>query len=88
MQNGSWLDVTPPAVIEGLEYTICEPLDDARRFSLLLPPEMPAATTAIGFTLTAIGRDAGKDRSITRPRSELHLPDRTGRRPWPCHWKT
>lgn len=38
MQNGSWLDVTQPAVIEGQDYTIYEPMEDARRFYLLLHP--------------------------------------------------
>ena len=38
MLSGSWLDVTVPAVIEGPDYTIYEPMDDARRFYQLLKP--------------------------------------------------
>ena len=38
MQAGSWLDVTQPSVIEGADYTIYEPMDDARRFYMLLHP--------------------------------------------------
>ena len=38
MQAGSWLDVTQPSVIEGADYTIYEPMDDARRYYKLLHP--------------------------------------------------
>lgn len=38
LQPGSWLDVTQPAVLEGSEFTIYEPMDDRRRFYQLLKP--------------------------------------------------
>lgn len=38
MQAGSWLDVTQPAVLEGPDYTIYEPMDDQRRFYRLVRP--------------------------------------------------
>ncbi len=38
MTPGSWLDVTQPAVIEGTDYTIYEPMDDPRRFYWLIRP--------------------------------------------------
>ena len=38
LQAGSWLDVTVPAVIEGPDYTVYEPMDDPRRFYQLLKP--------------------------------------------------
>ena len=38
MQPGSWLDVTQPAVVEGADYTVYEPIEDTRRFYQLLRP--------------------------------------------------
>ena len=38
MAPSSWLDVTQPAVIEGADYTIYEPMDDPRRFYKLVRP--------------------------------------------------
>jgi hypothetical protein len=38
LTSGSWLDVTVPAVIEGAEFSVYEPMDDRRRFYRLLKP--------------------------------------------------
>jgi hypothetical protein len=38
MQSGTWLDVTQPAVLEGSDFTIYEPMDDSRRFYRLVRP--------------------------------------------------
>lgn len=38
LRDGSWLDVTQPAVVEGGDYTIYEPLTEMRRFYKLVAP--------------------------------------------------
>jgi hypothetical protein len=38
LQPGSWIDSTQPAVIEGTDYTIYEPMEHGRKFHRLLRP--------------------------------------------------